>query len=78
LGFWHTHEVGKELKPGVDIRPISPHQCGSVSAGIPITRAEIMPIHVPIWQKLPSAPLYAVGATCKREKTYQLYHQNPK
>jgi hypothetical protein len=78
LGFWHTHEVGKELKPGVDIRAISPHQCGSVSAGIPIKRAEIMPIHVPIWQKLPSAPLYAVGATCKREKTYQLYHQNPK
>lgn len=39
------------------------HQCGSVSAGIPMRRAAIMPTHVPIWQQLPSAPLNFVGAT---------------
>lgn len=49
------------------------HQCGLISEGIPRNSEAIMPRHVPIWHKDPSAPLYFVGATystCGSEKKW--------
>lgn len=42
-----------------------PHQCESLSEGIPNASDAIIPRQVPIWQRLPSEPLYFVGETWK-------------
>lgn len=47
-----------------DANPVrdSAHQWGSLSDGIPRMSEAIIPIHVPIWLKVPNEPLYFVGA----------------
>lgn len=56
----------KMMNPGmVPSQNMVRHQPSTSLAGKPTSNAVMMPMHVPIWHKLPNVPRYLVGAICE-------------